>query len=154
MQLGTVLDEHHAVAVLVLQALARKRGPPRRSAAQEALAARIAERPDQIADALESEHRVVNEERNHLHAVIHVRRTRRRERRHRPCFGDSLFQNLPVLRFLVVQEHLRIVWFVKLALAGVNAELPEQRLHTERARLIRNNRHDVLAQIADASSAW
>ena len=66
MQVGTVLGQHEAVAVLVLQPFAGQRGPARRAAAQEALAARVGERPDQVAHPLESEHRVVDEERNHL----------------------------------------------------------------------------------------
>ena len=64
-----------AVPVVMLQTFAEQRGAARGAADQEAFAARIGERPDQIADALESEHRIVNEERN--------RSARRRWRR--PC---------------------------------------------------------------------
>ena len=44
---GHGAGEHDAVAVLVLQAFAGERGAAGRAAAQEALAARVAERPDQ-----------------------------------------------------------------------------------------------------------
>ena len=64
-----------------------------------------------------------------------------------PGLGDALFQDLAVLRFLVVQEHLGIVRFVKLSLAGIDAELAEQRLHAERARLVRHDRHHPLADL-------
>ena len=147
MQVGTVLAMHDAVAVLVLQAFARERRAAGRAAAQEALAARVGERPDGVAHALESEHRVVDEERNHLHAVIRVRGAGGRERRHGAGLGDAFFQDLAVLRFLVVQEHFGVVRFVELPLAGVNAELAEQRLHAERARLVGDDRDDALADL-------
>src|SRR5580700_9789297 len=111
----------------MLQALARKRSAPSRATTQETLTARIAKRPDQIADALETEHRIVDEERNHLHLVVGVGGARRRERRHGAGFGDAFLQNLPVLRFLVIQEHFGVVRLVELSLAGVDAELPEER---------------------------
>ena len=53
------------MAVLVLQALAVKRGAASGGAEHEAATARVAERPDLVADALESEHRVVDVERDH-----------------------------------------------------------------------------------------
>ena len=80
-------------------------------------------------------------------AVIRISRSGRGERRHGAGFGDAFFQNLPVLRFLVVKEHLGIVRLVELPLAGVNAELPEQRLHAERARFIRNDGDHALADL-------
>ncbi len=100
-----------------------------------------------IAHALEAEHRIVDEERNHLHAVVRVGRAGGRERRHRAGLGDAFFQNLAVLRFLVVQEHLGVVRLVELALAGVDAELAEQRFHAERARFVGDDRHDALADL-------
>ena len=130
----------------MLQAFARKSAPPGRAAHQEAFAARIRERPDQIAHPLESEHRIVNEERNHRYAVIGVRRSRRQAGRHGARLRDPLLQHLPVLRFLVIQQNIRIHRLVALALAGVNAELAEQALHPERARFVRHNRHHQLAQ--------
>ena len=136
-----------AVAVLMLQAFARQRRAAGRAAHQETFAARIGEGPDQVAHALESEHRIVDEERNHRHAVVGVRRAGGGETRHRAGLGDSFFENLAVLRFLVVQEHVAVHGLVQLALAGVDADLPEQRFHAECAGFVGNDRHDQLADL-------
>src|ERR1039458_4980274 len=79
------------------------------AAAQEALAAGVAESPDHVAYALEAKHRIVDEERHHLQPVIDVRGAGGRERRHGAGLGDAFLENLAVLRFLVVEEHFRIV---------------------------------------------
>ena len=136
-----------AMAVLVLQTLARQRAPPGRTAAQEPLAARVAEGPDEIAHALEAEHGIVDEEGNHLQPVIDVRGAGGRERRHGAGLGDAFLENLAVLRFLVVEEHFRIVRLVELALAGVDSELAEQRLHAEGAGLVGDDGHHALAEL-------
>ena len=67
-----------AVAVLVLQAFARQRGAPGGAADQEPAAAHVGGGPDQVADALESEHRVVDEERDRIDPVIGIGGARRR----------------------------------------------------------------------------
>ena len=54
-----------AAAVLMLQAFAAERRPARRRADQEAARALVGGGPDQVADALEAEHRVVDVERQH-----------------------------------------------------------------------------------------
>ena len=54
-----------AVAVLVLQAFAIQRGASRSAAEHEPACALVAGRPGQVADALETEHRVVDVERDH-----------------------------------------------------------------------------------------
>ena len=91
-----------AVAVLVLQAFAVERGAAGGAAEQEAPAAHVGGGPDQVADALEAEHRVVDVERDHRHAVVGVGGARGDERRHRAGFGDALFENLAVLGLAVV----------------------------------------------------
>ncbi len=58
-----------AVAVLMLQAFAVERGATGGAAEQEAFGPHVGRGPDQIADPLEAEHRVVDEERNHVDAV-------------------------------------------------------------------------------------
>ena len=55
-----------AMAILVLQAFAVERGATRSASDQEALGPHVGRSPDQITDSLEAEHRVVNEERNHV----------------------------------------------------------------------------------------
>lgn len=66
-----------AVAVFVLQAFAVQRGAPGGSADQEAARLLIAGRPAQVADTLETEHRVVDIERDHRQIVGAVRGCRR-----------------------------------------------------------------------------
>ena len=134
-----------ALAVLVLQALARKRGAPGRAAQKEALRAGVRRGPDEVAHALEPEHRVEDEERNRVHALRRVRRARGDPRGNRSGFGDALFQNLPVFRFLVVEQGVHVHRLVHLAGARVDADLAKQRLHAERARFVGHDRHDELA---------
>src|SRR5215468_1739292 len=133
------------MAVLMLQSLAVERRTPGCRAAQEASAARVGEGPDEIAYALESEHRIEDVEGDHLDPVIRVRRSGRGERTHRTGFGDAFFEYLTVLGFLVVEEHVGVVRLVELSLAGVDAHLAEERFHTEGARLVGDDRHYALA---------
>ena len=58
-----------AVAVLMLQAFAVQRRAPGGAAEQEAARLHVASRPGEVADALEAEHRVIDEERDH-HPVV------------------------------------------------------------------------------------
>ena len=107
--------------------------------------ARIGARPDQIGDALEAEHRVVDEERNRVDAVRRVGRAGGDERRHRAGLGDPLFEDLAVLRLLVIEERVHVDRLVLLADVRVDADGAEERLHAERARLVGNDRHDQVA---------
>ena len=65
--------QHLAVAIFVLQTLAVERGAARSRAKDEAACANIARQPAQVADALEAEHRVEDEEGHHRHVVRAVR---------------------------------------------------------------------------------
>ena len=104
-----------AVAVLVLQAFAVQRRPSGGAAEQEARAAHVGGGPDQVADPLEAEHRVVDVERNRVDAVGRVRRAGGDERRHRSRLGDALLEDLPVLGFLVVEQLIAVDRLVELA---------------------------------------
>jgi hypothetical protein len=72
----------HRLPVAVLQALARQRLRP--AAEEEPASALVAERPDQVADTLEAEHRIEDEERDRrlAHVAYDVAAG---ERRHRPA---------------------------------------------------------------------
>src|SRR5579864_3368194 len=139
--------EHDAVAVLVLQAFAQQSSAAGGSAHQEALAAGIGERPDQVSDALEAEHGVVGEEGNHGHTVVGVRCARRRKRRHGAGFSDAFFQNLTVAFLAIIEKHVLIVRSVELALAGVDADLADDGLHAESARFVGDDGHHQLAEV-------
>src|SRR5690606_41162189 len=58
------------------------------------LRALVGARPDEIADTLEAEHRIVNVERYRLDAVIAVRGAGCQPRAERACLVDSFFQDL------------------------------------------------------------
>ena len=138
------------MAVLVLEAFAGERGPAGRGAYQEALATRIGERPDEVAHALQAEHRVVDVERDHGQAVVRVGGAGRGEGAHRTALGDALLENLAALGFLVIQEHLLIDRVVELSLASVDADLAKQRFHAERAGFVGNDGHHLPAQFGVA----
>ncbi|KAG1433971.1 hypothetical protein G6F57_021818 [Rhizopus arrhizus] len=93
-----------AGAVLVLQAFTAQRGAPGRGADQEAARALVGGRPDQVADALEAEHRVIDIERQHRQAVDRIAGAGRGPGRDRTRLGDAFLQDLAVARFAVVQH--------------------------------------------------
>jgi hypothetical protein len=95
--------EQQAVAVLMLEPFAHESGAAGRGAEDEAAGAGIGRGPDQVADALEPEHRIEDEEREHRHAAGGVARRRSGPRGHRACLGDALLQDRSVGRLLVVQ---------------------------------------------------
>ncbi len=111
------------VAVLVLQALASKRCAAGGASNQEAAGTHVGCGPDQVADALEAEHRVINEERYRVDSVIRVGGAGCNERAHRAGFGNAFLEDLSVLGFLVVEQRVHVDRLVKLADAGVNTDL-------------------------------
>ena len=135
-----VLAMQKAVTVLMLQAFAVERGAAGSCAQQKAFRPDVAREPEQIADALRAEHRVINVKRNHRHAVRGVARARRDKRRHRTGLGDAFLQNLPVLGFVIIEQRFPVHRLVKLALGRINADLAEKCVETECARLVRNDR--------------
>src|SRR5262245_40446927 len=145
-EIGRRVGQQVAVSILMLQTFAGERRASGGPAKQEAVAARIAGGPDQVADALQSEHRIEDEEGDGVDAVCGVSRPGGDERRHRTGLGDPLFQNLTVLRFFVVEQRRRVHRLVQLADVRVDADLAEERLHAEGARLIRDDGDDQFAQ--------
>ena len=103
-----------AAAVLVLQAFAGQGGTAGGGADQETARALIGRRPDQVGDALKTEHRVVDVERQHRHAVIGITGRRRDPGGQGAGFGDALLENLAVARLLVVQQLIGILRLVGL----------------------------------------
>ena len=90
----------------MLQAFAVQRGAAGSRAEQKALGPDVARQPEQIADALRTEHRVINVKRNHRHAVRGVARAGGDERRHRTGLGDAFLENLAVLGFVIIDSVL------------------------------------------------
>ena len=133
------------MTVAVLQSLARERRAPRGRAEQETAPTLVAERPDEVADALEAEHRIEDEERDHRLAPRRVRGAGGGERRHRAGLGDALLEDAPVARLLVREQQLGVDRLVRLAERRVDLVVAEQRVEPERARLVGDDRHDARA---------
>ena len=110
--------------------------------------------PDQVADTLESEHRIERVERHHRDPARRVARGGGDEARHRAGFGDAFFEDLTLLRLAVAEQQVVVDRLVLLPLRGVDVELAEQGVHAERAGLVGDDRHDarpdrfVAAQVA------
>ena len=133
------------MAVLVLQALAEHGGAAGGAAHQEALAARVREGPHHVADALESEHRVVHVEGNRGDFVGGVGLAGGGERGHGAGLGDAFFEDLAVLLLAVEEQHVGVVRGVALALGGVDADLADDGLEAEGAAFVGHDGDDELA---------
>src|SRR5688572_13513224 len=92
------------MAVLMLQPFAGQCRASGRTAEQEATSAHVASSPGEVAYALKAEHRVVDIERNHLHAVVRVRRSGGDPRAIRAAFVDAFLEDLALLVLAVVGE--------------------------------------------------
>ena len=120
--------------------------------------ARVGARPDQIGDALEAEHRIEDEKWDRVDAVRRVRRPGGDERRHRPGFGDAFLENLPVLRFLVIEKRIHVDRLVFLADVRVDADLrgkapPCRRCALRREQSARSDRQSLCHGAASTGSA-
>ena len=120
---------------------------PGGSSHEETLAAGIGEGPDHVADTLEAKHRVVHIERNRGHAVIGPGGAGRGEGGHGARFGNAFLQDLAVLLFAVVEQHVVIVRLVLLPFAGVDSDLANRRFQSEGPGLIGHDGHDQLADL-------
>ncbi len=129
------------MAVLVLQALAVQRRAARSAAEQEAARLHVAGGPREVADALEAEHRVVDVERHHDPVVRRVRRRRRDPAAHAARLVDAFLQHLAGLVLAVVHHLVAVDRRVLLPFRVVDADLAEQPLHAEGARLVDQDRH-------------
>ncbi|MNG17383.1 hypothetical protein D3C84_1013650 [compost metagenome] len=109
-------SHHQTRTVLVLQTLSTQGRAAGSSPQQQTTGTLVSGSPDQIADALETEHRVVDVHRQHRFAVHRIRRCRRHPGGNRPGFGDPLLQQLTVTGFLVRQQRAGILGLVALPL--------------------------------------
>ena len=132
--------QQQRVPVGVLQALTDQRGAPGGGAEHEAAGHLVGRGPEPVAGALEAEHRIEDVERDHRLVVGGVRRAHRGERRRRAGLVDALVQDLADFTFLVRQHQFGVDGGVQLAVAVVDLQAREPRVHAERAGLVGDDR--------------
>src|SRR4029077_4277345 len=107
-----------AVSILFLQTFSRECGAASGSSKEETASAHVRGGPDEIGDALETKHGVIDKKWNGIDAVSGIGGAGGDERGHRTGFGNSLFEDLAVLGFLVIEEGVHIDGLVALSNAG------------------------------------
>src|ERR1700737_1506158 len=110
-----------AVSVLVLQTFSGQSGAAGSSTEKEAARAHVGGGPDEIGNALETEHGIINKERDGVDAVSGIGGACGDKGGHGAGFGNSLFEDLSVLGFLVIEQSVHIDGLIALADAGVDA---------------------------------
>ena len=150
LDLGGRHGQHMTVTVLMLQALPGQGGAAGRGPDQEAARPAVAGLPDQVADPLEAEHRVVGVEGDRLHAVVRVGGPGGNEAGHGPGLTEPLLEDGTFLLLVVEQQAALVDRLIELADVAVDTGLAEQRFHAEGAGLVRNDRHDQLAEFGIA----
>src|ERR1700693_2210685 len=104
----------------MLQTFSGERGAAGGSTEEETARAHVRGSPDEIGDALKTEHGVINKKWNGVDAVSRVGRASGDEGGHGAGFGNPLFEDLSVLGFLVIKQGVHIDGLVTLTHAGVN----------------------------------
>ena len=145
--------QQQRVPVGVLKALAGERGAPRSGAQHETAGHLVGCRPEAVAGALEAEHRIEDVDRDHRLVVGRVRRADGGERRGGAGLVDALVQDLALRALLVGQHELGVDRGVELAVAVVDLQGGEPRVHAEGAGLVRDDRHDATAHAVLAGLA-
>src|SRR5206468_7565770 len=106
--------EDMPVAVLVLEALTVESRAAGGGADQEAAGAGVVGCPDEIADPLEAEHRIEDEEREHRLRPRRVGGAGGGEAGHRAGLGDALLEDLALLALAVGEQELGVDGLVAL----------------------------------------
>ena len=134
-----------AVAVFMLQTFAIQCCTAGCTTQQETACMHIACCPCQVANALETEHRVVDVERNHGKVVVCVAGRSSNPVSHSTWFVNTFLQDLTVNRFFIEHQLVFILRGVLLAFRVPNTVLTEHTFHTERTAFIWNDRHHAFA---------
>ena len=139
--------QNMAMAVLVLQAFAIEGRAAGCAADQKAARPHVARGPGEIADALETEHRIVDVEGDHRHIRGRIGCARGDERSHRAGLVDALLKDLAFRILAVIHELIGVLRPIKLADLAENPDLPKQTLHAEGAALVRDDRNHMRTEI-------
>ena len=134
------------VAGLTVQVV-RPAVPPKREAAR----VHIAGCPCQVADALETEHRVVNVERNHREVAVGIAGRRSNPVSHRAWPVNTFLQDLTVNRLFIEHQLVFVSRGILLAFRAPNTVLAEHAFHTEGTAFVRNDRYDAFADFLSST---
>src|SRR5579875_1249860 len=115
--------KQRGVAVVMLEALSLEGGPAGGAAGEDAAAPNVAERPGQVADPLETEHRVKEVDRQHRMGPGRVGRCQRDEAGHGAGLGDAFLEDLAGLALRVPQCEVGVDRRVALAFGGIDLGL-------------------------------
>src|ERR1019366_9193805 len=99
----------------MLQSFAGERRAPGRAAHQKASCLTVARRPHEIADSLETEHRIINIERHHPHAMVRVRRRGSEPGAQATRLIDAFLENLPLFVLAIENELVGVLRRVELS---------------------------------------
>ncbi len=133
-----------AVAIFVLQTFAVQRRTTRSTPDQEAARLLVTRCPAQVADTLETEHGVVDVERDHRQIVGAVGGRRSQPGRTCAQLVNAFLQDLAFLVFFVVRNLLTVLRGVLLAVRAVNTDLTEQTFHTKGTRFVSDDRNQTV----------
>ena len=134
-----------AVAVFVLQTFTVQRCTAGSTTQQEAACVHIACCPCQVANALETEHRVVDVERNHRKVAVGVAGCSCDPVSHCARLVNTFLQDLTVDGFFIEHQLVFILRGILLAFRVPNTVLAEHAFHTESTAFVRNDRYDAFA---------
>src|SRR5262245_47113129 len=104
------------VAVLVLQALTIERRPSGSGAEQKSLCFVVCSGPNEIANALETKHRIIEIEGDQVDRQVGIGCARSYKRRHGAGFGNPFLEDLAVFGFIVIEQGLSVDRFINLTL--------------------------------------
>ena len=136
-----------AMAIFVLQAFTIQGGTAGGAANQEASGLLITGSPGHVADPLETEHRVVDVERDHRLVVGAVTGSSSHPVRHGAQLVDTFLQYLTFAIFFIEGHLIGILRGVFLPFTAVNTNLTEQAFHTKGTGFIRDDRYHPFADL-------
>src|ERR1700730_9223856 len=119
------------MSVLMLQSFAGERRAPGCAAHQKAPRLTVARRPNEIADSLKTEHRVINIKRHHAHAVVRVRRRGGKPGAEAPGLIDAFLENLSLFVLAIEHELVGVLRRVELPDRRIDSDLTKHALHAE-----------------------
>ncbi len=133
-----------AVTIFVLQTFTVQRRTTGSTTDQEAASLLVASLPAQVTDTLETEHGVVDVERDHRQVVGAVRSRSSQPGCACAQLVNTFLQDLTFLVFFVVCNLLAVLRGVLLTVRAVDTDLTEQTFHTKGTRFVSDDWHQTI----------